>query len=478
MPQDLFIIEQVFLFLLRTTTFQVVSFVEKEKVFFYLQRLSHKIMKKLLLLFLFFTPSGGKGASAQADFTRIYHPIINEAELAIVDTNYYEALNFYKEAFANVKHPFAKDYYNAAICASMVGKLPLTFDYLEKIVEKGYPSDSLRKDIFFHYVADTCKQWNVFEKRMRLIKPTINWELRDSLKKLYTLSAMDIYVPLTADLRDHFAKNKTENPTTNVKLNGKDTTIAIVRQMFVDSLSFFNNLPEKLKLQQDSLRKIRINIFTKNQNKVYDSITKIIENGGYPDENLIGLSGRDSHILTVRTRISYFSEQNFNNAILNNSIVLDIFSSSFPSTESNIRPMIIKAVRDGQLLPHRINRVNASRGNTPNRTDDFSINVFTFGKVKVLQLQLETNLTCENMKDITNKKFWKKEKLGDYSETEINEKRQDIGLEKLADAYKKAFFKANPTPFIINGGNYQSELSYISSCEVLQKAIKDSVILR
>jgi hypothetical protein len=298
------------------------------------------------------------------------------------------------------------------------------------------------------------------------------------LKKLYALSAMDIYIPLTADLRDHFAKNKTEYPTVNVKVNGKDTTIAIARQMFVDSLYFFNNLPEKLKLQQDSLRKVRTNIFTKNQHKVYDSITKMIENGGYPDENLIGLSGRDSRIIMKGTRIFYFSEQNFNHAILNNSIVLDIFSSSFPSSISNITPLIINAIREGKLLPHHINRVNASRGNTPNRTDDFSLNVFSFGNVKVLQLQLETNLICENIKDIANKKFWKKEKLGDYSEAEINEKRQDIGLEKLADAYKKAFFKANPTPFIINGGNYQKELSYISSCEVLEKAIKESVILR
>jgi hypothetical protein len=103
---------------------------------------------------------------------------------------------------------------------------------------------------------------------------------------------------------------------------------------------------------------------------------------------------------------------------------------------------------------------------------------YTLGNIKVLQLQLETNLDCENRADIANKKFWKKEKLGDYSEAEINEKRQDIGLEKLVDAYKKAFFKANPTPFIINGGNYQKELSYISSCEVLEKAIKESVILR
>ena len=91
-------------------------------------------MKNLLLILVFLFPY--RVLFAQGDFTRIYHPIINSAELAIVDTNYYEALDYYKAAFDNVKKPFAKDYYNASICAAMVGKMSTMFDYLEKIVEK------------------------------------------------------------------------------------------------------------------------------------------------------------------------------------------------------------------------------------------------------------------------------------------------------------------------------------------------------
>jgi hypothetical protein len=109
--------------------------------------------------------------------------------------------------------------------------------------------------------------------------------------------------------------------------------------------------------------KIKNEIFSKNQHFVYNSIVKIIENTGYPDENLIGLSGRDSQNSSKDRRIFYFSEQNFNNSMLNNSIVLDIFSSSFPAEESDISSIIMQAVRNGKLLPHHINRLNASRGN-------------------------------------------------------------------------------------------------------------------
>ena len=186
---------------------------------------------------------------AQGDFTRIYHPIINEAELAIVDTNYYEALDFYKEAFANVKKPFAKDYYNAAICAAMSGKLSLTFDYLEKIVEKGYPADSLRKDVFFHYVADTCKRWNNFEKQMRLVKPEINWAIRDSLKSYYALVSKLPQTPLTPELREHYKKTSEIS-----KVAYRKDSIFIrsnIRLSIADSLLFFGSFPEKLQKQRD-----------------------------------------------------------------------------------------------------------------------------------------------------------------------------------------------------------------------------------
>jgi hypothetical protein len=426
-------------------------------------------MKKILLLLLLYASL----SQAQGDFTRIYHPIINEAELAIVDTNYYDALDFYKEAFVNVKKPFAKDYYNAAICAAMVGKTSLVFDYLERIVEKGFPADSLRKDAFFHYMADTCKRWNDFEKQMRLVKPNINKELRDSLNKLYALSTKRFHTPLTEDLRDYFRKNIKAK---EIIINKKDT---IIRETNIgDSLYFFGNLPQNLKIQQDSLRKINDKKYSDAIILVSQSLSKLIDNYNLPDENMIGLSGFDYKILSPKFNRFGIASQNFNDLMFNKSLTISLLETSFLSNNKDFLSSIIQAIRDGKLAPQQIINITFSRFNYNSKSVETIPKAYTMGKVQILQLQLESNLVCESAKGIENKKFWKKEKLADYNEQEINEKRQDIGLEKLADAYKKAFFKANPSHFIINGGNFQSELSYISSCEVLDKVLKDSVVLR
>lgn len=412
-------------------------------------------------------------ALAQGDFTRIYHPIINEAELAIVDTNYFEALDSYKEAFANVKHPFAKDYYNAAICASMVGKLSLTFEYLEKIVEKGYPSDSLRKDVFFHYVADTCKRWNDFEKQMRLVKPNFNTELRDTLNKLYALTTKSVHTPLSEDLREYFRNNMKAK---EIIINKKDT---IIRKTNVgDSLYFFGNLPHHLKIQQDSLRKINDKKYADVSRLVSQSLTKLIDNYDFPDENMIGLSGFDYKILSPKFSRFPIASKSLNDLMFNKSLIISLLDNTLFSNNKDFLFNIIQAIRDGKLAPQQIMNITFSRFNYGTKSIETLPIAYTMGKVQMLQLQLESNLICENAKGIENKKIWKKEKFTDYSEAEINEKRQDIGLEKLADAYKKAFFKANPTPFIIKGGNYQKELSYISSCEVLEKILNESTIIR
>jgi hypothetical protein len=432
-------------------------------------------MKKLLLILILISPSGGKGAFAQGDFTRIYHPIINEAELAIVDTNYYEALDFYKEAFANVKKPFAKDYYNAAICASMVGKIPLTFDYLEKIIEKGYPTDSLRKDVFFHYVADTCKRWNDFERQMKLIKPQINWEIRDSLKSFYALVSKFSQTPLTPALKEYYKKTSEIS-----KVAYRKDSIFIrsnIRLSEADSLLFFGKLPENLQKQRDSLQKIDDLIAIKDTKIAFQKTLDLIEMNGFPDETMIGLSGFDTRFSRpYRNFIVY--EQDFNLSMLDKNLTINILGNSPFNYRKEILPILIQAIRDGKLIPHQINRIDFSIFNTTTKNFENNFSYYSMGKVQILQLQLESNLICKNAQGIENKKFWKKEHFSNYSEAEINEKRQDIGLEKLADAYKKAFFKANSTPFIINGGSYQKELSYISSCEVLEKILKESVSVR
>lgn len=422
----------------------------------------------------------GGGCFAQGDFTRIYHPIINSAELAIVDTNYYEALDYYKAAFDNVKKPFAKDYYNAAICAAMVGKMPTMFDYLEKIVEKGYPSDSLRKDAFFKYVADTCKVWSKFESQMRLVKPNINHELRDSLNAYHALITQEPHTPLTAELRTFYKEYTKKLQDSLVVKNSKTGKKEVFTQVIFprDSLTYYyGKMPEKLIKQIDSLRKINDFKASSNMRLAFHKTLNFIDMYGFPDENLVGLPDFNTkHSRVFRYNAYYQSSY----PILDRNLAISVLGGSLFSYDKDLAPMLIQAIRDGKISPYQINRVVNATLEANNSNADKTPNFYSMGNVKVLQYRLDGNLNCENrlLQGKNDKKFWKKEQFPLYSEAEINEKRLDIGLETLADAYKKAFFKAHPRLFIINGGTYQTELSYVSSCEVLEKMLKESTFVR
>jgi hypothetical protein len=205
----------------------------------------------------------------------------------------------------------------------------------------------------------------------------------------------------------------------------------------------------------------------------------LIEIHGFPDETMVGLTGFDTGYLK-RNRNRVFFQQSFNTSILDRNLAISILGSSSLTYCKELSPILIQAIRDGKLAPHQISRVGNTALEMNNKNTDNTPNFYSMGTVNVLQYRLDENLNCENklLQGKKDKKFWKKEQFPFYSEAEINEKRLDIGLETLADAYKKAFFKAYPRVFIINGGTYQSELAYVSSCDILEKMLKESALVR
>ncbi len=101
-----------------------------------------------IFLFLFFTLFFGKSKAQITAAYKSYTSNINLAELAAIDHNYTAALDFYKNAFT-YKNVFAKDYYNAAVCAQYLNKHDAALQNLKKIIAKGYSLDSLEQDNFF-----------------------------------------------------------------------------------------------------------------------------------------------------------------------------------------------------------------------------------------------------------------------------------------------------------------------------------------
>jgi hypothetical protein len=102
-------------------------------------------MKKLFIAFILCSLLK-LSAFGQPDFMKVYYPLINRAELAIIDSKYESALLSYDSAFKQVSKPFSRDYLNATIAAIKTGNTKLAYRYCDSLISKG-----VKKDFFLNY---------------------------------------------------------------------------------------------------------------------------------------------------------------------------------------------------------------------------------------------------------------------------------------------------------------------------------------
>lgn len=131
-------------------------------------------MSKKLLLFLFLTPF-----RVSAQFSKIYYPHINKAELAITRERYFEASTAYREAFSKVKYPLALDLYNATVCRILLNDFEGSKPYLLKLAAKGIPLETLEKEDIFQKVY---AQWEAFKPIYHQIQSTFEKSVPDSVQ--------------------------------------------------------------------------------------------------------------------------------------------------------------------------------------------------------------------------------------------------------------------------------------------------------
>ena len=99
--------------------------------------------------------------TAQVDYTKTYYPLIMKAESAILDSNYKVSLEWYQKAFQLVPHSFARDHYNALICAVELGQLDLAFQLLDSLMAKGVKKNVFEKSVPLQNLRKHPK-WNFF----------------------------------------------------------------------------------------------------------------------------------------------------------------------------------------------------------------------------------------------------------------------------------------------------------------------------
>lgn len=122
----------------------------------------------------------------QSQNTSAYTKYINLAEISIIDSLFDNALLNYKKAFTDDNKPFAKDYYNAALCAVKLNRYSIAEDYLWKLADQGFTIDSLKsKPGFQKYIKSGS--FKLLKSKIVLNKtvfPVKNYHLKTSLDTL------------------------------------------------------------------------------------------------------------------------------------------------------------------------------------------------------------------------------------------------------------------------------------------------------
>lgn len=93
--------------------------------------------------------------SAHSENYLTYYHWVSQAEVEIVDAHYDKAFEHYQNAIQMVANPFAKDYYNAALCAAKTNHDSSALAYIEALLKKGISIQKIQSPAFKHLYKTT-----------------------------------------------------------------------------------------------------------------------------------------------------------------------------------------------------------------------------------------------------------------------------------------------------------------------------------
>ncbi|SOE21933.1 hypothetical protein SAMN06298216_2382 [Spirosomataceae bacterium TFI 002] len=139
---------------------------------------------RLLLILLLTSVFGNKVLAQNTNYLQSYFPNIHDAEMNLIEDNYYQALVSYAKAFDQTSDGHLKDYFNAAVCATYLGDATTAYKYLEKTAEKGLSLDFVKSEVAFQAIQKD-PEWRDFElvflSKRRGAEQQINKDLKNVL---------------------------------------------------------------------------------------------------------------------------------------------------------------------------------------------------------------------------------------------------------------------------------------------------------
>lgn len=125
-------------------------------------------MKKVILLVLILITTIIPSHATDGDDYRGFYEFINKAELCIIEEKYNEAYEIYSEAFKTWNNAPAIDYYNALLCAVHIDNYTFAFDYIRKLILKGWELNFFTENPFLDKLRNEAK-WDIIVSEYQLI---------------------------------------------------------------------------------------------------------------------------------------------------------------------------------------------------------------------------------------------------------------------------------------------------------------------
>jgi len=95
-----------------------------------------------------------------------YHQLVDKAELAICDTDFHTALENYGLAFRQIKRPFGKDVYNAALAAQASEYHKERDQYLQQLIDGSEELGFIKKTFLSNFMKGP--EWDILESNRKL----------------------------------------------------------------------------------------------------------------------------------------------------------------------------------------------------------------------------------------------------------------------------------------------------------------------
>lgn len=418
---------------------------------------------------------------AQEDFTKMYYPKINQAELFIINGDYKSAAEAYNSAFKSISKPFATDYINALFCCVLDNDFENAKPILIKLAQKGISPEQIENNELFK-VSQYKEQWQklrftyyqIYDEFTPKLKHPIFAEL-DSLKKLVADSFQEKYI--TAELNDNsktdsvFVKLKDWN---NYLINSKDfiTSLKPIEERIAENLNIDNQIKELNKKAKDLFIKSIIdnsvefedNTFTYTEFRGQD---KLFNWMAYFRDNDLLTNNRYNFVFKNKLTI----KNGYNYRLSPNSIFTNYSSGAyfknFTATERNlVLSFIKKSVMAGKIKPeYAVNLIE-------------NPDVYFKSNIKISKITIEDISECKDQMANMNYKYFMNDTNLSPTELEAYESFQnEWHVNSIEDRRSKAIFNFKGNQDFIISDNPRIEEITVPSCYSANIILKDAIII-